>query len=266
MSPKRVRKNGSTSQLQHQNPPSPPWSERNVPGDDSPAPVRKANAEAPPGPSTSPRTTEPTAVWDDDEEPADVMGISDQSMGRHPRDPNEFAGTGGYNALKTYKGQFYSGMAVGGSHTWTYEPGTWKETKEEPDLWKIDYRTTKRRVKNAPQGSGAPVGTEYHWFIVGHQKIDANTYETSLSGSKYKLAYKSAGSNSWSVPTVKKQREREIELLDDAKQRVQGLPPVLASERVKTEKHEKGQQKLDSMFGSMGTSSKKRKVDDRGEG
>lgn len=41
--------------------------------------------------------------------------------------------------------------------------------KEEPDWWKIDYWTTKVRAKNAPQGSGTLVGTEYHWFIVGHQ-------------------------------------------------------------------------------------------------
>jgi len=76
---------------------------------------------------------------------------------------------GGYNALKSHKGQYYSGMAVGGSHTWNYDPGVWKETKEEPDLWRIDYRTNKRRARNAPKGSGAPVGTEYHWLIVGHQ-------------------------------------------------------------------------------------------------
>jgi len=36
--------------------------------------------------------------------------------------------------------------------------------------------------------------------------------------------------------------------LDDAKRRVQGLPPVLASEKVKVEKTEKGQQKLDALF------------------
>ncbi|KKK24717.1 hypothetical protein P175DRAFT_0426433 [Aspergillus ochraceoroseus IBT 24754] len=171
---------------------------------------------------------------------------------------------GGYNALKSYKGQYYSGMAVGGSHIWNYDQGVWKETKEEPNLWKIDYRTKKRREKKAPQGSGAPVGTEYHWLIVGHQfvkKVDANTYETSLTGSKYKLAYKATTSNSWSVPTVKKQREREIELLEDAKLRVRGLPPVLASEKVKVEKHERGQTKLDSIFSRVESAVHKRKAE-----
>lgn len=81
------------------------------------------------------------------------------------------------------------------------------------------------------------------------KKTDANTYETHLTGSKYKLAYKSANSNSWSIPTVKKQRDREVELLEDAKQRVRGRPPVLASERVRVApEREKGQQKLDMLF------------------
>ena len=98
--------------------------------------------------------------------------------------------------------------------------------------------------------------------------MDANTYETSLTGSKYKLAHKTASSNSWSIPTVKGQREREIELLDDAKRRTQGLPPVHAGEKVKVEKHEKGQQKLDALFGKTAgikyegrTNSKKRKIE-----
>lgn len=71
-------------------------------------------------------------------------------------------------------------------------------------------------------------------------KIDANTYETRLTGSKYKLAHKSVTSGSWSVPTVKGQRQREIELLQDVQRRVQGLPPVLASEKVKPGHREKG--------------------------
>lgn len=41
-------------------------------------------------------------------------------------------------------------------------------------------------------------------------------------------------------------------LLDDAKRRVQGLPPVSSGEKVKIEKHEKGQQKLDSLLAKDG--------------
>ncbi|KAK1767574.1 hypothetical protein QBC33DRAFT_538663 [Phialemonium atrogriseum] len=166
-----------------------------------------------------------------------------------------YAGASRYNEIKSFNGQIYSGMAVGGSHTWNYDPGVWHETKEEPDLWKIDYKTHKRRASTAPKGSGAPVGTEYHWLIVAHQyvkKEDANTYETHLVGSKYKLAHKAASSNSWSVPTVKGQRERELELLEDAGRRIQGLPPVLRGEKVRVEKHERGQQKLDTLFQKVG--------------
>lgn len=80
------------------------------------------------------------------------------------------------------------------------------------------------------------------------RKIDANTYETHLTGSKYKLAHKSATARTWSIPTVRDQRKREMELLEDARNRVQGLPPVLSSEKVKVDRREKGQQSLDSLF------------------
>ncbi|KAL2135480.1 hypothetical protein VTI74DRAFT_8339 [Chaetomium olivicolor] len=185
-------------------------------------------------------------LGDDLSEPPLLQNAA-QSAGSRPG----YVAAGGYNSLKSFNGRVYSGMAIGGSHTWNYDQGQWKETKVEPDLWKIDFETTKRRARNAPKGSGAPVGTEYHWLVVAHQhvkKIDANTYETRLVGSKYKLAHKLASSNSWSVPTVKAQREREFQLLEDAKRRVQGLPPVVASEKVRTTKDEKGQQKLDALF------------------
>ncbi|KAJ5153497.1 uncharacterized protein N7482_009975 [Penicillium canariense] len=187
------------------------------------------------------------AVLDEEENPLED-GLADNMVAPSKQ---SYAAGGGYNALKAYKGQLYSGMAVGGSHTWNYDPGTWKETKEEPDLWRIDFQTNKRRARNAPKGSGAPVGTEYHWLIVGHQhvrKVDANTYATHLTGAKYKLAHKSATAETWSIPTVRGQREREVELLEDARNRVQGLPPVLASEKVKVDRLEKGQQKLDTLF------------------
>ncbi|PGH13273.1 hypothetical protein AJ80_06383 [Polytolypa hystricis UAMH7299] len=217
------------------------------------------------------------ALLDEEEIPEELGDIGAGPSKKRPDRRSTYAvGGGGYNALKTFKGQVYSGMAIGGSHTWNYDQGVWKETKVEPDLWKVDYSATKRRAKNAPRGSGAPVGTEYHWFIVAHQnvrKVDANTYETSLVGSKYKLAHKGAAAKSWSIPTVKGQREREIELLDDAKRRVEGLPPVTAREGVKVEKHEKGQQKLDSLFAkvkggkdtSVANGKRKREAEDEGE-
>jgi hypothetical protein len=113
---------------------------------------------------------EPDEAESNEEETGKKAGKSSTQRTQQPR---SYAGGGGgagnFNALKSFNGQIYSGMAVGGSHTWNYDQGVWKETKEEPDLWKIEYQTTKRRSRNAPKGSGAPVGTEYHWLIVGHQ-------------------------------------------------------------------------------------------------
>jgi hypothetical protein len=127
-------------------------------------------------------STDP-ALLDEEEIPLESEDIGqDALLERSSQDSqairNYAAGMGGYNMLKSYKGQVYSGMAVGGSHIWQYDEGVWKETKDEPDLWKIDYKATKRRMRKAPKGSGAPIGTEYHWFIVGHQVSLSNTFET----------------------------------------------------------------------------------------
>ena len=90
-----------------------------------------------------------------------------------------------YDEFKQYEGQRYTGMKVGRSHKWYYDKGEWREKKITPDLWQISYAVTKRRAGRAPEGSGVPVGTEYHWFVLADQtvrKLDANTYETALSG------------------------------------------------------------------------------------
>lgn len=122
-----------------------------------------------------------------------------------------------YNEFKEFEGQQYTGMKVGRSHKWNYDKGVWKETKMTPDLWKIEYAVVKRRAGKAPEGSGVPVGTEYHWYILAHQnvtKLDANSYSTSLTGLKYKLAHKRAGKDKWSV-TDKTQRKKMIKILQD---------------------------------------------------
>lgn len=67
--------------------------------------------------------------------------------------------------------------------------------KVTADKWQFTYNVTKRRAGNAPEGSGVPLGTEYHWYILANQiakKIDANSYTTSMIGLKYKLAHKRA--------------------------------------------------------------------------
>ena len=120
-----------------------------------------------------------------------------------------------YNEFKEHEGQRYTGMKVGRSHKWYYDQGEWKETKITPDLWQIGYAVTKRRAGRAPEGSGVPVGTEYHWYVLAHQNVakqSANDYTTSLSGLKFKIAHRRAGSEKWSA-TPRTQRKRMIMFL-----------------------------------------------------
>lgn len=122
-----------------------------------------------------------------------------------------------YNQYKEFEGHQYTGMKVGRSHRWYYDKGQWKETKITPDLWEIEYAVVKRRKGKAPEGSGVPVGTEYHWYIMAHQhvrKLDANSYTTSLTGLKYKLAHRRAEKDKWNV-TARTQRKRLIKVLQD---------------------------------------------------
>src|ERR671937_1927639 len=120
-----------------------------------------------------------------------------------------------YNDFKEYEGQRYTGMKIGRSHKWYYDQGEWREKKITPDLWQINYAVTKRRAGRAPEGSGVPVGTEYHWYVVAHQntaKQSANDYTTSLTGLKFKIAHRRAGSDKWSA-TPRTQRKRMIMFL-----------------------------------------------------
>lgn len=73
----------------------------------------------------------------------------------------------------------------------------------------------KRRAGKAPEGSGVPVGTEYHWYILAHQhvrKLNANDYTTTMSGLKFKLAHKRFDKTTWSA-SDKAQRKKLIKIL-----------------------------------------------------
>lgn len=122
-----------------------------------------------------------------------------------------------YNRYKNYKGKQYTGMTIGRTHHWHYDQSSWKEKKVTPDKWEFTYSTTKRRAGHAPEGSGAPVGTGYHWFILAHQyvdKLNANDYSTQMVGLKFKLAHKRAASGKWSA-FDEKQRKELIQILKD---------------------------------------------------
>ncbi len=114
-----------------------------------------------------------------------------------------------YNAFKLFGGQQYTGMKIGRSHKWYYDKGVWRDKKITPDEWEISYAVTKRRAGKAPKGSGVPVGTEYHWFIVAHQhvkKLNANDYSTELTGYKYKVAHKRFDKEKWSASDAARRR------------------------------------------------------------
>src|SRR4030095_2037337 len=137
----------------------------------------------------------------------------------------------GYNEYKEFQGRKYTGMKVGGTHHWYYDKGEWKERKVAPDKWEFVYNTNKRRAWQAPDGSGVPVGSEYHWYILAHQnvrKLDANSYTTSMTGLKYKLAHKRVDRGKWSS-TDNTQKEQLIRIFE-------GLITQLKEEMVEVEK------------------------------
>jgi len=136
-----------------------------------------------------------------------------------------------YDDLKEYEGEVYTGMAVGGEHTWIYPNGLWRERKVAPDRWEFTFASLKERERSAPEGSGVPPGTQYHWYILAHQrvrKIDADTYHTFMSGLKYKVAHKRPHWRKWSCeyPDQPSERERVAAILEDALSRLQEGGPV----------------------------------------
>ena len=108
-----------------------------------------------------------------------------------------------------------------------------KEDKITPDKWEFTYSVKKTRAWQAPEGSGVPVGTEYHWYILAHQnvrKLDANSYTTSMTGLKYKLAHRRAEKEKWNA-TDNTQRKRLIQILQELvdqlkKEMVVGSPRI----------------------------------------
>jgi hypothetical protein len=122
-----------------------------------------------------------------------------------------------YNRFKTFGSRAYTGMSVGRSHKWYYDKGVWRETKISPDLWGISYVVTKRRAGQAPSGSGASIGTDYHWVILAHQhveKLNADDYSTMMTGLKFKLAHRGGTSTKWNI-SGSSQRRHLITFLEE---------------------------------------------------
>src|SRR5881396_3908191 len=145
------------------------------------------------------------------------MAAKSSPPGRTTKKSGESDPAVSYDEFKTHEGRRYTGMKIGRSHKWYYDKGEWKETKITPDQWEISYAVKKRRVGKAPEGSGVPVGTEYHWYILAHQnvtKLNANDYSTSMTGLKFKLAHKRADQDKWSA-SERAQRKRLIKILQE---------------------------------------------------
>lgn len=132
-----------------------------------------------------------------------------------------------YDDPKVWQGRHYSGMRVGGRHDWDYTGGRWQETKVAPDQWEVRFRSLKRRRHHAPVGSGAEPGTGFHWFLLAHQrvrKLDEDTYETFLEGSKWKVGHRKPGWRKWSTeyPEGTPARERIAEILEATARQLRG--------------------------------------------
>ena len=126
-----------------------------------------------------------------------------------------------YDDLKEFDGETYAGMEVGGRHTWRYTDAVWRERKVSPDAWEFVLTSTKRRDRPAPEGSGVPLDTQYHWYLLAHQKarkLDADTYHTFMSGVKYKVAHKRPRWPRWSCeyPDQPSAEERVVEIMEAA--------------------------------------------------
>ncbi|MFL5375460.1 MAG: hypothetical protein ACJ78T_15805 [Myxococcales bacterium] len=158
-----------------------------------------------------------------------------------------------YDAFKEHEGKRYTGMQIGRGHKWNYDAGQWIEKKVTPDKWEFQYSVVKRRKGRAPEGSGAPVGTAYDWYILARQvvtKVDANSYTTEMAGMKYKVAHKRAEKTSWSA-SDRARRKRTVQILREmiaeieaqepaAKPRPPEIekarPPIVSRRRTKTAK------------------------------
>lgn len=123
-----------------------------------------------------------------------------------------------FDDLKAYNGRVYSGMAIGTGHLWDYTSAVWQETKILPEKWQVHFTALKQRKVAAPDNSGVPLGTQYHWYILADQvvrKTTANAYETEMNGWKFKLGHKRPywKGFSYTYPNQPTYRQRLIQVL-----------------------------------------------------
>lgn len=142
----------------------------------------------------------------------------------------------GYDDAKSFGGRAYSGMSIGGEHSWLYPDGQWRERKVAPDRWDFSFRSTKRRRRAAPEGSGAQPGTMFHWYVMAHQrvrKVDQDTYATFMEGTKWKVGHRRPHWRRWSSEYDEQvaARDKLIRVLEETLDRLKaeaaaGAPPI----------------------------------------
>jgi tRNA (cmo5U34)-methyltransferase len=118
-----------------------------------------------------------------------------------------------FDDLKESGGKVYSGMSIGDGHRWLYPDGIWEERKVAPDRWDFTFSSLKTRTRSAPEGSGAAIGTSYHWYILAHQRVrkrDKDSYDTFMEGMKFKVAHRRPHWRSWSTEYPDQEPEREV--------------------------------------------------------
>src|SRR4051812_34502977 len=93
-----------------------------------------------------------------------------------------------YDAFKEHEGKRYTGMQIGRGHKWNYDAGQWIEKKVTPEKWEFQYSVVKRRKGRAPEGSGAPVGTAYDWYILARQVVTKTRSTNASPGSRTRTA------------------------------------------------------------------------------
>jgi len=125
-----------------------------------------------------------------------------------------------YDTLKQFDHKFYTGMTIGGTHLWDYKNGKWWEMKTAPDQWSIQFNCVKTRAHAAPANTGAKLNTKFHWLILADQiatKIDANAYQTTLRGIKFKVGHQRPHWKTFSYryPGQVSYKARVIQLLED---------------------------------------------------
>jgi len=154
-----------------------------------------------------------------------------------------------YDTLKTHNNEIYTGMEIGGSHSWNYNMGEWNETKTSPNRWTFSFNSMKTRTHAAPFNSGANIHTKYHWYIIADQiatKIDSNSYMTSMKGVKFKVGHKRPNWRTWSYkyPEQESYKERVIRILETALEGLKRSSNNSEQRSITDYNHNKNQERL----------------------